>query len=122
MAVGIVRETLSLKNAALPHFIVLKTRARVDTASTHLCIPESIRAQLDLEVVDVKPMTLADGSETLVPYVGPVEVRFRERFTFCGALVTGDEVLLGMVPLEGMNLIVAPTTQTLEYNPRPVRA
>ena len=52
MTVGIVRETLTLKNAALPHFLVLEARALVDTGSTHLCIPETVRAQLDLEVLE----------------------------------------------------------------------
>jgi len=121
MNVGIVRETLILKNASFPPFKVVEARALVDTGSTDLCIPESIRAQLDLEVLDVRHTTLADGSEALVPYVGPIEIRFKERFAFCGAIVMGNEVLLGAIPLEAMNLIVVPKTQTLEYNPRPIR-
>ena len=40
-------------------------------------------------------ITLADGSKTLVPYLGPLGLRFEIRQCFVGALVMGDEVLLG---------------------------
>jgi hypothetical protein len=32
----------------------------------------------------------------MIPYVGPVEVRFKNRFGFEGAIVVGDQVLLGI--------------------------
>jgi hypothetical protein len=51
---------------------------------------------------------LADGSRTLIPYVGPIGVRFANRRCFTGALVMGDEVLLGAIPMEDMDLIVIP--------------
>jgi hypothetical protein len=35
-------------------------------------------------------------------------------------LVTGDQVLLGVGPMEDMDLIVVPKTQTLELNPKGV--
>ena len=121
MNVGIVRETLTLKNASMPHFTALTTPALIDTGCTSMCIPESVRAKLDLEVIDTRPVVLADGSYRNVPYVGPIEVRFRERVACLGALVMGEEVLLGAYPLEEMDLIVVPATQTLEYNPKGVR-
>ena len=34
-----------------------------------------------------------------------------------GALVLGDEVLLGVVPMEDMDVLVSPATQTLIVNP-----
>ena len=43
-----------------------------------------------------------------VPYVGPVKVTFGKRFCYVGALVIGDEVLLGSVPMEDMDLVVNP--------------
>ena len=45
-------------------------------------------------------MVLADGRRRTVPYVGPVEVRFRNRRCFTGAMVLGNEVLLGAIPME----------------------
>jgi hypothetical protein len=62
-------------------------------------------------------VTLADGSKKLVPYVGPVEIRFKNRVGFAGALVMGDQVLIGAIPMEDMDLIVVPKTRKLDVNP-----
>ena len=42
-----------------------------------------------------KEITLADGGKRLVPYVGPIEIRFKNRVGFAGALVLGDETTIG---------------------------
>jgi clan AA aspartic protease len=94
----------------------MEVPALVDSASTFLCIPEELRAQLELEAIGTRPVTLADGSVTLVPYVGPIEICFKKRVAFGGALVLGNQVLLGAVPMEDMDLIVVPKTRTLEFN------
>lgn len=71
-----------------------------------------------LEEVEKREITTADGRSSLVPYVGPVTVRFQNRTAFVGALVLGDEVLLGAVPMEDMDLVVIPATRTLAVNPQ----
>lgn len=53
----------------------------------------------------------------LVPYVGPVEVRFANRRCFVGAMIMGDEVLLGAIPMEDMDLVVRPLTRQVLANP-----
>ncbi|MEI7983552.1 MAG: clan AA aspartic protease [Bacteroidota bacterium] len=88
-----------------------------DTGSVHLCIPDHIRIQLELEELDKKEITLADGSRKLVPYVGPIEIRFKNRTGFAGALVLGDQVLLGAIPMEDMDLVVIPLTRSIDVNP-----
>ena len=60
---------------------------------------------------------MADGSERLTPYVGPVELQFKNRTGFCGALVMGDQALLGTILREDMDLIVIPKTRTIDVNP-----
>jgi len=45
----------------------------------------------DLAPLEVS--ALADGHRRTVPYVGPVEVRFRNHRCFTGAMVLGNEVL-----------------------------
>jgi hypothetical protein len=72
--------------------------------------------QLNLKEMERREVTLADGRK-LVPYVGPVEVRFANRRCFTGAMVLGDEVLLGAIPIEDMDLVVVPSTRTLSVNP-----
>jgi hypothetical protein len=52
-----------------------------------------------------------------VPYVGPVKVSFENRICFVGALVLGDEVLLGAVPMEDMDLLLSPSRQSIVVNP-----
>jgi len=64
-----------------------------------------------------KPVTLADGTQRTVAYVGPVELRYGGRTGFTGALVMGDEALLGQVPLEDIDLIVVPKTREVIPNP-----
>jgi len=49
--------------------------------------------------------------------VGPVEVTFKNRSCFVGALVLGDEVLLGAVPMEDLDLVISPAAQAIEVNP-----
>ena len=43
-------------------------------------------------------------------------MRFKNRVGFGGALVMGDQVLLGAIPMEDMDLIVVPKTRTLDVN------
>ena len=62
-------------------------------------------------------MTLADGSRRLVPYGGPVEVRFGNRRCFVGAMLMGDEVQLGAIPMDDLDLVIQPLTRTVVVNP-----
>lgn len=114
---GLVNGTIQLKNPRKPELEPLEVTALADTGAVHLCIPEHVRFQLELEQSGSKEVTLADGSRKLVPYVGPVEVRFKNRVGFVGALVMGDQVLLGAIPLEDMDLVVIPSTRSLAVNP-----
>jgi hypothetical protein len=72
---------------------------------------------LELEEIDKKEATLADDSRRLLPYVGPIEIRFGNRVGFVGALVLGNQVLLGAIPMEDMDLVVVPSTRLLAVNP-----
>ena len=106
-----------LRNPCLPELQPIEISALAHTGALHLCIPEHVRIQLQLEELDKKEITLADGSRRLVPYVGPVEIRFMNRIGFAGALVLGDQVLLGAIPMEDMDLVVIPMTRSVEVNP-----
>lgn len=114
---GLVNATILLKNPRKPELNPVEIEALADSGAVHLCIPEHIRIQLDLEAIDHKEVTLADGSRRLVPYVGPIEIRFKNRVGFAGALVLGDQALLGAIPMEDMDLVIIPKTRTLDINP-----
>ncbi len=114
---GLVNGKISLKNPRLPELAPVDVVALADSGAVHLCIPEHVQIQLKLEAIDNKEVTLADGSKKLVPYVGPIELRFKNRVGFAGALVMGDQVLLGAIPMEDMDLIIIPKTRALDVNP-----
>ena len=114
---GLVHANITLKNPRHPELRPVDTRALADTGALHLCIPEHISIQLRLEQLQEREVTTADGSKRLCPYVGPIEVHFGERACFTGALVLGDEVLLGAVPMEDMDLVVSPAMRKVTINP-----
>lgn len=114
---GLVNGHVILRNPRLPELDTVDVEALADSGAVHLCIPEHIQTRLQLEVIDSKEVTLADGSTRLVPYVGPVELRFKNRVGFAGALVMGDQVLLGAIPMEDMDLVIIPRGRLLDINP-----
>ena len=108
---------LTLKNPRNPDSLPVEVQALPDTGAVFLIIPEHIRLQLGLEELTQKEITLADGSRQMVPYVGPVETRFKNRAAYVGAIVMGDEVLLGAIPMEDMDLVVIPLQRRVDVNP-----
>ena len=68
---------------------------------------------------------LANDSFRKCDIVGPVDSRFVNRTATVRALVLpgADEVLLGVIPLEEMDVIIDPLAQQLVVHPdRPLRA
>lgn len=114
---GITYAELTLANPVQANLSPIKVRALADTGALHLCIPEHIALQLELPEKEKREVTLADGGKKLVPYVGPIEIRFANRRCFVGAMVLGDEALLGAIPMEDMDLIVHPLSRTVQVNP-----
>jgi len=114
---GLTNAKIQLRNPRLPDLEPVEIDALADTGAVHMCIPTHVQIQLDLEEIDKKEVTLADGSRKLVPYVGPIELRFKNRIGFAGALVMGDQALLGAIPMEDMDLVVVPKTREVIVNP-----
>jgi len=114
---GVATATVELGNPRRPEIPTVQIDALADTGATHLCIPQSIRDALELDALDERPVVLADGSRRSVAYVGPIELRFAGRVGFTGALMMGDEPLLGVVPMEDMDLVVVPKTRRVMPNP-----
>jgi clan AA aspartic protease len=114
---GLVNTNVLLSNPRQPELEALKINALADTGAVHLCIPEHVQHQLKLKALEDREVTLADGSSRSVPYVGPVQIQFKNRTGFTGALVMGDQVLFGVIPMEDMDLVVIPRTRTIDVNP-----
>jgi len=114
---GLVNAKIQLRNPRLPKLEPVEIDALANTGAVHMCIPSHIQIQLKLVEIDKKEVTLADGSQKLVPYVGPIELRYRNRIGFAGALVMGDQALLGAIHMEDMDLVVVPKTREVIVNP-----
>lgn len=108
---------LELSNPREPSLVPVRVAALADTGSVFLCIAEHVRLQLELEVLEQREVKLADGSRAAYPYVGPIVLKFKNRTGFVGALVLGDEVLLGAIPMEDMDLVVNPRDRSVDVNP-----
>jgi clan AA aspartic protease len=114
---GLVHQHIPLANFALPEMEEIDANALVDSGALELRIPQHIANQLRLRKVDEREVTVADGRKELVDYVGPVKVEVFGRQAITGALVLGDVVLLGAVPMESMDVLIDPRRQKLVPNP-----
>ena len=90
---GLIYSTIQLKNPKKSEKSSLEVKALADTGALHLCISKHIALQLELDELEKREVTIADGTNQMVSYVGPIEVKFENRSCFTGALVPGDEVL-----------------------------
>lgn len=114
---GMIMAKLKLSNPRNDDIEPVEVEAMADTGATYLCIPESIYLRLKLEVNKNRNVTMANGANVTVPYVGPIRLEFKERFCYTGALVMGDKVLLGMIPMTDMDLVLSPKTLDIDVNP-----
>ncbi len=114
---GLTYSDISLENSFTKHR--MDVRALVDSGSVFLTVPEHVAIQLgfDLQETSKREIVLADGSRRNVPMIGPLRVRFADRYCDLSALVLGDEPLFGAVPMEMMDLVLHPAKQTLMINP-----
>lgn len=117
---GVITATINLDNPTRPGTQALEVKCLVDTGALHLCLPEHVAIQLGYDLAlpaQTKEITTADGKKHLCPYVGPVRISFKNRTGFVGAVVIGEEVLLGAIPMEDLDVVVVPSTLTIDVNP-----
>jgi clan AA aspartic protease len=114
---GHIFAEIELSNPREPDLVPIKVQALADTGALMLCIPEHLAVQLKLEKESEREVSVADGRNKNVPYVGPIRVQFGKRFCYVGALVLGDEVLLGAVPMEDMDLVLSPSRREITPDP-----
>jgi clan AA aspartic protease len=114
---GLIYADLELANPSHDELSSIKARALVDTGALFLCIPQHIATQLKLKEFEQREVTVADGRKKLCSYVGPVHLKYANRQCLTGAMVIGEEVLLGAIPIEDMDLIIHPSQLKLTVNP-----
>jgi clan AA aspartic protease len=114
---GITYAALKIKNMFSQQEVNIK--ALVDTGATFMCVTEEIAVQLGFDPSEVSThiVTLADGRQIKAPRIAPIEIFFENRSYVTEALVLGNEPLMGVLPLEAMDLMVDPLNQRLIVNP-----
>ncbi len=114
---GLIYTEIELSNPKRDTSKPISVNALVDTGAMMLCIPEYLAAQLRLQEIEKREVVIANARSYQVSYVGPIQVKFANRTCFTGALVLGDTVLMGAVPMEDMDLVICPSTRTITVNP-----
>lgn len=113
---GLIKTRIDLSNASDPDK-KLSVDALVDTGALHLCIPDHVRQELGLNTLEQRNIITADGKTHKADYVGMLKVQFANRTSWIGAMVLGNEVLLGAIPMEDMDLVIHPTSRSVAVNP-----
>jgi clan AA aspartic protease len=114
---GIIYQHIRLANFGRDDLEEIDANALVDSGAAELCIPQHIANQLRLKQLEEREVRIANGDRVLVPYVGGVRVEVFGRQTVTSAVVIGDQVLLGAIPMEAMDLVIHPRSLTLMPNP-----
>lgn len=97
----------------------MEVTALVDSGAIMMVVNENIKTQLGLSTINFQEAQLADGSLVELEIVGPLEVIFENRRSTCDAMVIpGDnEILLGAIPMEQMDVMIHPKENRLIVNP-----
>jgi len=88
--------------------------AIVDTGATTLVINEDIFKQLGVSVIETRYINVAGGGKVLCKVTDPVHIYWKNRFASVNAVVMPEgKPLLGVMPLEFMDLMVDPVNREL---------
>jgi clan AA aspartic protease len=109
------KDDVRVEAGLLKDIRTVTVEAMPDTGAWTLVINEEIRQKLGLEVKETSQSTLADGKTDTYDVTEGVEIRWKDRGTVLPALVVPEaqDVLLGALPLEAMDLIVDPVHKRL---------
>jgi clan AA aspartic protease len=112
-----IRDIFKAKDGVIkePEIRQAEVDVMVDTGATTLIINGELFRQLGLEVMGKREITFANDARELCALTEPVEIHWENRSVALSALVVEEasEVLLGVLPLEGMDLMVDPVNQKL---------
>jgi predicted aspartyl protease len=91
----------------------------IDSGAKRLVVNSKFQKKLGLQEIGMQPVRLANGSVDVYPLLEPVEIRFKNRMTICNPILMpdADEILVGVIPLEGMDVMVDPLTEQLILPP-----
>jgi len=93
----------------------LKINCMVDTGAMTMVINEDIREALGLDIIGERLSQMVDGRKMVLPLAGPIDIWYEDRLSTSNAIVMpdDDDPLLGVIPLEEMDLWIHPATNKL---------
>ena len=97
----------------------VKVRAMIDTGTTDVLVTSEVARELgfDLDEVSRANLIMADRRRVHVPRLRPIEIHFSDRSCLSDVFVLGDECLVGVIPLEAMDLVVDAKRREVITNP-----
>jgi clan AA aspartic protease len=111
------RDVFNAKKGNLPEDKIRQTTVdvMVDTGASTLVINEKIFQQLGLDDIDEREITLANDAKETCKVTEPLVIKWEDRAVVMSALVIegAPDFLLGVLPLEGMDLIIDTVNQKL---------
>jgi clan AA aspartic protease len=110
-------DTKQAKKGNLPEHKIRQATidVMVGTGATTLVINEKLFRELGLDVMDEREITFANNARETCKLTEPLEIHWENRFVAMSAMVVEDatQFLLGVLPLEGMDLMVDTVNQRL---------
>jgi clan AA aspartic protease len=114
---GTIYARIKLSNPLRKDLLPVEIDALVDSGAINLCIPEIVQRELGLEVERTRVAQMADGSLVEVGIAAPINVQFENRFISTTAMVLGNEVLLGAIAIQDMDVQIDPRNERLILPP-----
>jgi len=98
-----------------PEIRQITVKAMVDTGATYLIINRELLHKLGLNTAGERVVSFANSEGAVCKMTEPIEIHCEDRSITIPALLVDDaqEILLGVYPLEGMDLMVDPVNQKL---------
>jgi clan AA aspartic protease len=97
----------------------VEVEAMADTGATLLVITGAVASSLGVNEIRRTKVRYADGRVAPVSIVGPIHVEICGRSMSVDAVVEphATQVLIGQIPLEGLDLVVDPKSREVSVNP-----
>jgi clan AA aspartic protease len=110
-----VKDEARVEDGVLTNARQATVQAVVDTGASMLIISEELRQKLGLAVEGKRRTRFANGTAAECSLTEPVRIHWKDRFCNCSAVVIpgAEQILLGAIPLEDMDLLVDPLNQRL---------
>lgn len=94
-----------------------ETEAIVDRSNVHSALPMDLVKKLGLDIWRKQVIQFADGREKVVQFTDPVKFQVGDREATVETMIAGDEVVIGRVALELLDLVVDRDQERLIPNP-----